>query len=439
MKSLFEVFANEWRSLVRSKTILMLLVASVAWMFAAPQLFTGDGTADGFRQMSLHYSLGGVAAMLAITLTIAAAGSVAKERAAKRLALTMVRPVRYFAIALGKMLALAACGALVLGVAAAVEYARSGNSGASAGAQNVCRHVLKPIMPPVREEAEAMYADYMASSNTPVAVKQAKKEVVLRMLANRAVDRYDTIGTNCVWRWKFEEKVKSKSEKGKSAESGRISVRLKFSTMFDQRDDVEGELRFGNYSGVVSNITQAVIEVPLEKKVEKVGGGGESCGEWLEFENLGKNQVMLRPRRDVELLVPADSFGFNLWRAYLELVAMLALLIAFGVFLGTALGRPTALFTAIAVLLLSEMAPSVVDNYVDELETDKVDAVGLAITRFSSYVTKPVSSLRPLEALSLDECVEMREVLRVLACDLVLLPLLFALLSALVMPRKQDF
>ena len=148
---------------------------------------------------------------------------------------------------------------------------------------------------------------------------------------------------------------------------------------------------------------------------------------------------MLRPRRDVELLVPADAFGWNLGRAYLELVAMLALLIAFGVFLGTTLGRPTALFTAIAVLLLSEMAPSVVDNYVDELETDKVDAVGLAITRFSSYVTKPVSSLRPLEALSLDECVESREVLRVLACDLVLLPLLFALLSALVMPRKQDF
>ena len=148
---------------------------------------------------------------------------------------------------------------------------------------------------------------------------------------------------------------------------------------------------------------------------------------------------MLRPRRDVELLTPADGFGWNLLRAYLELVAMLTLLISFGVFLGSALGRPVALFTAIAALLLSEMAPSVIEQYADELETDRVDAVGLAITRVAAGVTKPVSSLRPLEALSLDECVEPAEVTRVLAVDFVALPLLFALLAAFVMPRKQDF
>ena len=422
MKALLTIFVNECRAILRSKTLVMLLVASVGWMLAAPRLFVGDGTESGFRQMTLHYSLGGVAALLAVTLLISATGSIARERNAKRLALTMVRPVRYFVIALGKILAYVACGAVVLAVSATIEFARQDAVR--------CRHVFKPLMPSVTEEAEAMYADYMANTNTPDEVRQTKKSVVLRLLANRAIDRYDTIVTNADWVWKFD--FKDMDLDPKLAAEPRYA-RFRFSTDFDQREDVAGELQLGPYYHAVSNITQAVIEVPL-LPAPIIGPSDE-----LRFRNLGRNPLMLRPRRDVEVLIPADSFGWNLFRAYLELVAMLALLISFGVFLGSSLGRPAALFTALTVLLLSEMAPSVVDNYVDELETDRVDAIGLAITRVSVYVTKPVSSLRPLEALSLDECVEPREVARILAIDLVLLPIFLAMLSALVMPRKQDF
>lgn len=416
MKALFEIFLNECRAVLRSKSLLMLLAASVAWMFAAPRLFTGDGTTEGFRQMYLHYSLGGVAALLSVCLMIAATGSIAKERAAKRLALTMVRPVRYFHIAFGKMLALVSCGALVLAVAAGIEYFRTDDV--------PCRHVLKPVMPSVMEEAEAMYASYMARSNTPEQVRKADKSVVLRILAARARDYYDTIATNAVHTWRFHvpEGV------GEGA-----SVRLRFSTMFDQRDEVSGVLAIDGRCGIVSNITQAVIEVPLDRP------GSAATDGLLTFRNDGANQVMLRPRRDVELMVPADSFGRNLFRAYLQLVSMLALLVAFGIFLGSALGRPSALFTAITMLLLSEMAPSVMDSYIDELETNKVDAIGLVITRASAYVTQPVSSIAPLESLSLDECVEPRETLRILIVDMIFLPLALAFLSSLIMPRKQEF
>jgi len=418
VRRLGEIFRNEVRSILRSKMLYLQVAVSVVWMLVAPYFFTGDGTASGLRQMTLHYSLGGVAAMMSVTLLVAAAGSIARERAERRLALTLVRPVRYLFVALGKILAYVLCGALVLAVAAVIEYVRQ--------PATVCRHVYRPLMPPVMEEAELMYADYMANTNTPPEVRQAKKAVVLRLLANRARDRFDTISTNATWSWKFD------LDTLKMPPFSVLSTRFRFSTSFDQREEVRGSLRIGVYHGAVSNITQAVIEVPLEM-TQRFAAPDE-----LEFRNLGRSQVMLRPRRDVELLVPADAFGWNLLRAYLELVAMLALLVAFGVFLGSALGRPSALFTAIAVLFLSEMAPSVIDNYADELESDKVDAIGLAITRATASATRPLSSLRPLEALSLDECVESDEVARVLATDFLLLPLLLAFLSALVLPRKQD-
>ena len=420
MKGLLAIFLNECRTVLRSKTLAMLLIAGVAWMFAAPCLFTGDGTVSGLREMSLHYSLGGVAALLAVALLISATGSIAKERSAKRLALTMVRPVRYFNIALGKTLAHALCGALVLAVCAVIEAVRSPDV--------TCRHVLKPVMPTLRQEAESMYDYYIANSNTPARVKAARRDVVIRMLMNSAKDRYDTVETNACFAWKFD------LPKGLDGRVGQYSARFRFSANFDQREDVRGRLAFEEFRGVVSNITQSVIEIPLSLSSLPPSPDGE-----LIFRNDGKTPVMLRPRRDVELLTPGDPFVWNLARAYVELVAMLTLLISFGIFLGASLGRPAALFTAISILLLSEMAPSVIDQYADELETDKVDAVGLAITRVAMTVTRPVSSLRPLEALSLDECVEPKEVVSVFLIDCIGLPLIFMLLSALVIPRKQEF
>lgn len=419
MKGLFAIFLNECRALVRSRTLLLLLVTAVAWMFAAPGLFTGDGTDAGLREMSLHYSLGGVAAVLSVSLLMSATGSIARERASRRLALTMVRPVRFTYVALGRIFAHVLCGAVVLAVCLPIEYFRQPDVD--------CRHVLKPVMPSPRQEAEEMYEYYMASSNTPANVKAARKEVVLRLLANRAKDRYDTIGTNSCWRWKFDF-----SDAGPGEDSRNPTARFRFAAGYDQREDVIGRIEFGRHAASVSNITQAVVEIPMRRTTES-----RTAGE-LVFHNEGPTPVMLRPRRDVELLTPGDSFGRNLLRAYLELVAMLSLLISFGVFLGASLGRPAALFTAIVTLLLSEMAPSVIEQYADELETDRTDAIGLAITRTAADLTRPVSSLRPLEALSLDECVEPREVFRVMITDIVILPLLFSLLAAAVMPRKQD-
>ena len=146
---------------------------------------------------------------------------------------------------------------------------------------------------------------------------------------------------------------------------------------------------------------------------------------------------MLRPRRDINLLLPADAFGWNLLRAFVVLVAILAFVVSLGTFLSAGLGRPVAMFVAFVTLIVSEMSPSVVEQYPDELETSLVDRIGLHVTRFAAEVTRPVSAAAPLEAIAKDECVEPEAVLRLAAADFLLLPLLLSLLSAFILPRKQ--
>lgn len=419
MKKFLSVFSLETKAIVRSGLFAGLLVFSVLWMVVLPLLIRGDGTAEGARELYVRFSLGGVFVLLAISLLASATGAVAGERTAKRLQLTLVRPVGGFSVALGKVAANVFAGAAVLAVSAAVLLFKVDGSVR-------CDRVLSPILPSPAEEAAAMYEVYMNDPDTPPEVKRAKKSVVMRLLTNRAVDHYQTVQTNDSASWKF-----------RLSGPGELSVRMRFTNQFDMRQDLLGEFVMDGNTTAVSNITQAILKVPL------VGGAGirtadSGAEKELRFFNRGKTSVMLRPRRNMNLLVKADTFRRNLLRAWLELVSVLTLLVSAGVFLSSGLGRPVALFVALATLLVGEMSPGVISQYPDELETKTADRIGLTLTRFSAELTRPFSSISPLESLSKDECIETDEVVRAVLSNCVAAPLLFCLLAAFLMPRKQD-
>ena len=252
MISFWRIFWLEFTGFVRSKALTLLVAASVLWMFGLPFVMKGDGTADGARELYIHYSLGGVFTLLVIALLASATGSLAREREAKRLQLTLVRPVHYTLIVLGKILAHVAAGALVLAIACAVLAIRTDLG-------RPCSHVLSPVLPSPREEAKAMYESYMKDPDTPEQVKRTKKEIVLRLLENRAVDRYETIATNACASWRFGGLEDLGS-------LGGLAVRMRFTNQYEMRQDVRGVFTFGDYRGIVSNITQAVVTVPLTAK-----------------------------------------------------------------------------------------------------------------------------------------------------------------------------
>ena len=413
MTSLLRIFWLELTALVRTWTAPLLVAASLAWFFAVGKLVVTDSTAEGHREMVVRYGLGGVLAILVMSLLAAATGAIASEREAKRLQLTQVRPVSALAIAWGKFLALATVGAVALAGPCAFLAFSPSYSGAK------CHHVARPILPTPREEAERMYDYYMKDPETPPQVKMARKSVVLRILEQRAKDNYQTVQTNETASWKFRT----------SNMASNPSVRFRFSNAFDMRDDVRGEIAADGFSGAVSNITKTAVIVPL------CASGGRREPGVVSFTNTGKSAVMLRPRQDVELLFEADSFAWNMLRAYVVMVSVLALVMAFGVFLGAGLSRPVALFTAIVLLAVSEMSPSVVEQYPDQLESDGIDRVGLAIARFAEKGTKSVSALSPLSLVADGDCVEAEDVASSFALDFLVLPLLLSALSAFLIRR----
>lgn len=417
MSSFWRIFSLEFLSFTRTRTLALLLTASVGWMLLVPVFLHGDGTADGLRELTIRYSLGGVFAILSISLLASATGSLARERVARRLQLTLVRPVRYTVIILAKILAHVSIAAMVLALACIVLLCQL-------GASRPCAHVYKPVLPSLTTEAEGLYEQYLADeSQAPQFrewLRKTPKKDVVRLLETKVADMPMMIPTNRVVTWNFDVPREI-------PESSRI--RMRFSNQFNLRDFAVGKFELGECRGTVSNLTRSVMTTDLS--------AGRSARE-LRFTNLGKHDLMLRPRRDLDVLLPADAFAMNLLRSFLAMLAILSLLTAFGICLSAALGRPVALFAAFAVMFISTISPDTLDSYGGEAEAPFLDRVGLSLARIVSDAVKPVASVDPLEKLADDDCVEWNSVGNALLKYAVVWPLGFAFLAGYILPRKRE-
>ncbi len=417
MKAFWEIFRLEWRALVRSRAFALMLVASVAWMFAVPHLVKDDGTAAGAFELNVRYSIGVVFALVLVSLASSAAGSLSKEREAKRLQLTLVRPVRHFVVALARMFALVSAGAAILGVSSAVLVAQVGGGRA-------CDHVLAPVMESPKAEADRLFDEYMEKypDFREKVESQGEREVKL-YLVQYVKDQLQTVATNATASWRFDLKS--------VPQDAEMAVRVRVTDLYGRLKHVGGEFSLGGLKGVLSHINKMIVRVPLE-------GESNSDGEELVFRNGGEASVTINPRKDLNLLVRADNFAWNAFRAWLELTSVLSLIVAVAVFLGAALGRSVAVFSVVAMLVVMVVSPSVLEDYPDPTTMNRVDRMSLALTEAAARVTAPFSVYSPVSALESDSCVERAEALEAVGVNVVLLPLVFALLSGLVMSRKSD-
>jgi len=406
-------FLLAWRALWRGRLVALLLLATALIHALVPGLVRSDGTPDGWREMFVRAVPGSVYALVLLTLMVTACGAVARERERNRLALAAVRPVRAFAWLAGHWCAFATAAALVLAASAGLTAVRLADA-------PDCRRHIGPSLPDVVTCARAMMADYLADPATPEAVRKAPRGTVLALLAGKETDRYESIAPGQTFSWPLVVPPRMEGAR----------IRVRFSTAYDLRASVNGLVAAEDWSGVVSNNTQAVLDVPLAP------GARVGKPRSLSFRNTGKTAVMLRPRRDIELLLPADSFRANLVRAHLQMLALVALACAFALFLSASLSRPVSVFTATVTLLVVLLAPSVVTQFSDTLDAPFLDRLGLTVSRAVSAVTASATAAAPVADLATDAEIAWPALARTCAIDLLALPAAFLALAAFIVRRR---
>ena len=137
---IIQSFSLQWRAMWRTGTLPFCAAAAVLAVVAAPHIARGDGTAAGARQVLAQLALGGAFSVVAVVSLVAACGAFADERAAKRLALTVTRPVPLCGVWLGKFAAILSAAAVSLSAAAVALFCV-----AEAGGD--CVRLMPPVMP----------------------------------------------------------------------------------------------------------------------------------------------------------------------------------------------------------------------------------------------------------------------------------------------------
>ena len=413
-----ESFLLAWRALVRGHVLTALMALTALAHLLLPAIVRSDGTAAGGREVFLRAVPGSVYMVLCVALLACACGLVARARESHRLALAAVRPVSAGALLFGPLLALVAVAALVLAFNAGLTCARGGWTD--------CRHVYAPELDPPEKAARQMLQEILANTNTPQEVRSAPRHRLLSILIGREVDRYESIPPGRDMAWPFPDEAASVPEG--------VVARIRFSTQFNMRASLSGVVTLGPWSAVVSNNTQSVLEIPLSRPPDQ-GAGWDAK---LKFRNTGKSTVMLRPRRDVEVLTPADSFGMNMLRATCEMLCVVTFLCAFGLFLSTALSRPVAVFTALVALVVTEMAPAVLEQYPETLDLPLSDRIGLWLSRGVAFATSAVSGPQPVSDLATGTCVEWSALGHAALVDAVVAPLVLLSLAAYLVRRRAS-
>ena len=419
-------FLITWRSLWRGKTLWTLLAAIIVAHFFLPGIVRSDGTLAGNLEMHVRVVCGAVAALVYVSALSISCGLFAREREDDLLQLSLVRPVSAFAVALGRWLALLLLEVSVLAVNVVFINLILAMSPYPPGN---CRIHHEPSLPPAEVSAAMAMEAFLKSDTTPEAVKKAPRAAVLALLTAKENERYEVVRPGETASWPFEVPL------GED-----LTVKTRFSTMYNMKAELNGIFRYRGCTGVVSNSTQAILETPLmasqvDDSVRDASiTNSNSLG--LTFTNTGKSDVMLRPRRDIELLVPGDPFWANSLRASLEVLSLAGFLAAFGLFLSAALSRQVALFTAAVLLVAALMAPDAVSQFPDEFHATMGEKVGLAISRSVMRFTASLSEISPVSDLASGRAIAPRALARTLLADLAVWPCLFLGLSAFILRRK---
>src|SRR5882757_1641375 len=116
MQSLFAIITLTWRAAFRFKLFLVVAVLLLVSVIGLPLLIKDDGTARGFTQILLTYTLSTVCGLLGLSTLWLACGTLARDIEECQMQVVAVKPIARWQIWIGKWLGIVSLNAALLGI-----------------------------------------------------------------------------------------------------------------------------------------------------------------------------------------------------------------------------------------------------------------------------------------------------------------------------------
>jgi hypothetical protein len=371
MQPLLAILLLTVRAAFRYRLIVVMSVLLIGGVVILPIIIKDDGTARGFTQIVLTYTLALITALLGFVTIWLACGTLAKEVEEAQMQMVAVKPISRWEIWIGKWLGIMTLNAILLGVSAgAVFFLMLWKAKGLPEKQQkilwsevlIARGVASEPAPDYRAQAEKLLQERVKQ----VGAQNITNMAALRLYVQERVKSiHQTIGTNQVREWEIDL-----GSVMNDLRDTPMHLRLKFNAalenlsgtyiaLLEVGDPADGEARV--YRAPPMDLAADVaneVEIPANlfnaKGVLKV-----------RYYNSNDTALLFPLEDGMEVLYRQGGFGGNFTRAIGIIFCWLGFLAALGLMSASFLSFNVAAFFALGVLLVG-MSSGTLKQIVEE-------------------------------------------------------------------------
>ena len=418
MQRLLAITWLTWKAAFRFRLFWVMAVLLIGSVIVLPIVIKDDGTARGFTQILLTYTLSVVTALLGLSTLWLSCGTLARDIEENQMQMVCVKPVARWQIWLGKWLGLVTLDAVLLAVAGACIFTLlQWRARELPAAQQrilreeifVARGSIKEKQPDLEAEVERVFRE--ETKNAPIsnpAAANAAKAILRKQRKDLAV------APNSMRRWTIDLGLRKNLLRDQP-----LFVRVKFYALATNQ---LGTFRTVLDVGVPESPRHDRQYLSLsENTVHEIKIAPNL------WDNAGVLTVNLENRDRVTLSIPNDDgfeilyreggFALNFARALAIILFWLALLAALGLAAASFLSFPVATFVSASLMMValsSGTLASVVESGTitgtneETGETGKsaLDLVLVPLFKGLLQIFKLVEGFSPIDALSTGRSVE---------------------------------
>lgn len=355
-----------WKAAVRFRLFVVVTALLLAVVVLLPMLIKDDGTARGFTQILLTYTLTGITGLLGLSTLWLSCGTLARDIEECQIQMVVVKPVPRWQVWVGKWLGIVSLNAALLAISgASVFLLLQWRATRLPEAEQrilrsqvlVSRGSAKPADPSadiearVNEELRKQLADHP--------VRNVNLPEVKRQIRERVTAEFQVVPSKAFRWWNVDLSAVQDKIQGKP-----LHLRIKFNSARPSASGTfEGVWQVGDPDS--PNVWQSEpmslapdtyheFEIPADLCTPK--------GELIIMFLNPSDVTLLFPLEDgIEVLYSEGSFLLNYIRALFIIFCWMALFASLGLAAASFLSFPVAAFLSVAMLVLALSTSTMAD------------------------------------------------------------------------------
>jgi len=355
-QGLFAIIILTWKAAFRYRLFWVIMTLLLGAVIGLPLILKHDGTAEGFAQILITYTLGTVTALLGLCTLWLGCGTLARDVEECQIQMVAVKPIARWQIWFGKWLGLVTLNAALLAIVGVSLYCLL--AWRSRGLSEYELAKLQTQVLVARASAREQNVDQFVADETDRRLNdQVKKKglegldptTVKKRLSDQVRAELQSVSPNKARRWIIHVGLSQDQLRGQP-----LYLRIKFNAAESGRGktyeaywrvDDPGEKMAPYYADPMSLTADAFHEFPVPSELVDDKGDVE-----ILYLNQNPSTILFPLEDGMEVLYRQGGFALNLMRGLAIILCWMALLAALGLAAASFLSFPVAAFCSLAIL-----------------------------------------------------------------------------------------